>query len=898
RFDDGDWLLFESIDDGGPFLFTVPGGVGEYDFYTIARDFLDNAEAAPAEPDITVITTPPYWTNVAPDDGTGVGNDGNGRGAAWGDYNGDGRPDLFITNRPVWFTGADATNHLYRNDGEDLGNPDSWLFLDTTTGVMSDAGYGQGVAWGDFDGDGDLDLYQGNMNVGSPAPNHLFRNDGAGVFTDIGPATGTNDDDSARSVAWVDYDCDGDLDLYLCNDGPNHLYRNDGENPWQPGNWMFTDVAPANGTGVGDDRYTMGCAWGDFDNDGDPDLYLANYNSGANALFRNDGEDVENPGEWLFTNVAAAMGVADSENGLGCAWGDYDGDGWLDLYLTNQGPNRLYHRVPGSELFQEVGAAIGNGLADGNYSGSCSWGDYDNDGDLDLYVGNHWTNPQGDWVPNLLFRNDGAGGPGGWLFVNDAPANGYGVGSGANTTGTSWADFDGDGDLDIYLCNMTGLANELYRNDVPATLTNRWLHLDLVSRTLNTAAIGARVRCIAAGAAMIREVDGGSGFVSQGTLTVEFGLGSATQADTVEIRWPSGIVQTLLDVGADQRLTVMEPGPDIPVIAALPVFTAGDSVVVAWSDESASGATAYQVQVGDDPVFANIRDTSAWIPDTTYVFNGLADGFTGFYRVRARDDEMLVSRWSGTATTTQDGGPPVSEVLPIEIVFQGLPFDIPFSAGDNVSGVARVDLYYRYAEGVSFEYYASSSDGSPILFGLPNGLGEYFFYTVAEDSVGNLEDPPAGYDQTVLVTSSPWVLVSPADGSGVGNDGNGRGTAWGDYDGDGDHDLYISNRISYQSGADSSNHLFRNDGEDPGDPDSWLFPDVTTPPLDDDDYSQGVAWADFDGDGDLDLYMVNMQVNPDYDAPNRLYRNDGGGVFTDIGVQTGTDDPGSGRSCS
>ena len=893
RFDGGAWLLFETIGDEGPFLFTVPDGVGVYDFYTIARDFLDNVEAAPAGPDITVTTTPTYWTNVAPDDGSGVGNDGNGRGAAWGDYNGDGAPDLFITNRPVWFTGADATNHLYRNDGPD--GPDSWVFLDTTTGAMSDGGYGQGVAWGDFDGDGDLDLYQANMSVGDPAPNHLFRNDGAGVFTDIGPATGTDDDDSARSVAWVDYDNDGDLDLYLCNDGPNHLYRNDGEDPWLPGQWLFTDVAPANGTGIGDDRYTMGCAWGDYDNDGDPDLYLVNYNSGANALFRNDGPDGE---DWLFVNVAAVMGVADAENGLGCAWGDYDGDGWLDLYLTNQGPNRLYHRVAGVESFDEVGAAIGNGLDDGSYSGSCAWGDYDNDGDLDLYMANHWTNPQDDWVPNRLLRNDGAGGPGGWLFVNDAPTNGYGVGSGANTTGACWADFDEDGDLDIYLSNMTGLANELYRNDDPATLTNRWLHLDLVSRSLNTAAIGARVRCVADGAAMIREVDGGSGFVSQNSLTIEFGLGSAALADTVEILWPSGIVQTLLDVAADQRLTVVESGPEIPTIAAMPVFTPGDTVSVTWSDESASGATAYEVEVGDDPIFSNVLWTSSWIPDTTYGFTGLADGFTGFYRVRARDDDLIVSRRSGTATTTQDGSPPVSEVLPIEIFFQGLPFAITFTADDTVSGVQRVDLYYRHSESPSYDYFASSSDGSPFLFDFPTGLGEYFFYTVAEDSVGILEEPPLDYDQTAVVTRSPWTLVSPADGTGVGNDGNGRGTAWGDYDGDGDHDLYISNRVSYQSGADATNHLFNNFAEDPGDPDSWIFVDVTTPPLDDDDYGQGVAWADFDGDGDLDLYMVNMQVNPDYDAPNCLFRNDGGGVFTDIGVQTGTNDPGSGHSCS
>jgi len=899
NFDGGPWLLVDTVCDEGPFLFNVPDGVGLYGFYTVATDFLGVAEAAPAIADITVVTVPSEWVNVAPTDGSGVGNDGNGRGAAWGDYDGDGAPDLFITNRPVWFTGADETNHLYHNDGEDLGNPDSWLFQDTTTGAMSDADYGQGVAWGDFDGDGDLDFYEASMTVSSPSPNHLFRNDGGGAFTDIAPQTGTDDTGSSRSVAWVDFDNDGDLDLYLSSDGPNRLYRNDGEDPWEPGAWLFTNVAPENGTGIGDDRYTMGCAWGDFDNDGDQDLYLANYNGGANALFRNDGGDPYNEGEWLWTNVATVMGVDDADDGLGCTWGDYDGDGWLDLYLTNQGPNRLYHRIAGSDLFENVAPLIGNGLDDGSYSTGCAWADYDNDQDLDLYVASHWTNAQDDWVPNMLFRNDGEnlGGPGGWNFVNVASKMGFGVGSGANTTAACWADYDEDGDLDVYLCNMTGTANELFRNDVPETAYNRWLHIDLVSKSYNTTAIGARVRCSAAGQRMIREVDGGSGFVSQSSLTVEFGLGLIAVADTVEILWPSGIVQTLFDVAANQRLTIEEPGPDAPVITALPLFSPGDSIEIVWSDMSSSGATAYQVQQSRNPAFSTVS-TSIWMPDTTFVFDDMNDGFTGFYHVRSRDDELNVSRWSCTVTTTQDVVQPESAVLPIVISYQGLPFEVGFSAEDTVSGVARVDLYYRYTDIGVYSLFGSSTDGSPIVFDIPDGLGDYYFYTVAEDSVGNLEDVPMVHDQMVTVTASPWILVSPDDGSGIGDDGNGRGTAWGDYNGDGDHDLYISNRIAYQSGADPTNHLFRNDGEDTGDPDGWLFPDVTTPALADDQYGQGVSWADFDGDGDLDLYMVNMQVNPDYDAPNHLYRNDGGGVFTDIGVETGVNDPGSGRSCS
>ena len=890
QFEGGAWQLFDTVGSDGSFIFDVPEGEGVYGFYSVAVDYLGNEETAPVAADVSVTTTTARWVNVAPTDGSDIGNDGNGRGAAWGDYDGDGSPDMFITNRPLWYTGSDATNHLFHNQGDGS-------FTDATVSPMDDGGYGQGVAWGDFDGDGDLDVYQSNMPVGSDAPNRLFRNDGGGAFTDIGPETGTDDVGSGRTVSWVDFDGDGDLDLYLCNNGRNRLYRNDGEDPWSPGDWVFTDVAPTDGSGVGDDRYTMGGAWADFDNDGDLDLYLTNYNGGANALLRNDGAGVGDA--WIFTDVAAAMGVDDSASGLGAAWGDYDGDGWLDLYVTNQGTNRLYHRVAGSELFEDVTDLVGEGLDDGSYNTGCGWADYDNDGDLDLYVASHWTD-QYDWVPNRLFRNDGEdlGSPGGWSFVNVASPLGYNIGSGANTTASVWGDYDGDGDLDLYLCNMTGTANELYRNDVPEAATNHWLHLDLASKSFNTCAIGARVRCVVGGASMIREVEGSSGFLSQPTLTVEYGLGSAAVADTVEITWPSGTVQTLTGVAADQRLSVTEPGPDAPVIAEFAAYTPADSLEIVWNDVSASSATAYLVQCGDGPDFETIVATSTWIADTTYVFTGLADGFEGYYRVRARDDDLHLSRWSATEVGVQDYSPPVSSVDPVVIPYQGLSFDVSCAAEDTISGVAEVQLWYRHESMGVYALYEGAAAGDTFFFDLPDGLGEYFFYSVAVDSVGNTEDAPAGYDQSVIVEASPWILVSSADGSGVGSDGNGRGAAWGDWDGDGDPDLYIANRVDYVSGADATNHLFRNDGPDGGDPDSWTFTDVTSSPLGDSGYGQGVAWADFDGDGDLDLYQVNMQVNQAYEAPNRLYRNDGGGVFVDIGEEAGLNDGGSGRSCS
>ena len=896
------WTFFATSTGGLPFVFTSPEGPATYELYSIATDNIGNVEAAPPMADETVVVEPAHWVNVAPADGSGAGNNGNGRGAAWGDYDGDGLYDLFITNRPVWFLQSDDTDHLFHNLGPDLGNPDSWLFQDVTTGAMADPAYGQGVSWGDFDGDGDLDVYQANMAVGGPAPNHLWRNNGNGSFTDIAPQTGTTDPSgSNRAATWVDFDLDGDLDLYLCSDGPNYLWRNDGEDPLNPGQWLFVNVAPTDGTGIGDDMYTMGCSWIDFDNDGDPDLHLANYNNGPNRLFRNDGEDPLNPGQWVFTNVAALMGVEDTGNGMNASWGDYDNDGWLDFYLANDGANRLYHRVPGVNRFDDVTAVSGAGLGDPAYTAGTGWADYDNDGDLDLYVGNHWTDATGDWAPNHLFRNDGEDplNPGRWVFTDVAPANGAGIGAGENTTATAWADYDNDGDLDIYLCNMSGTPNFLFRNDVPDAQTNNWLQLDLVSLSANTSAIGARVRCVVGGMSMIREVEGITGYLSQNSLTVEFGLGAATAADSVLIRWPSGIEQNLTNVPAGQRLEVIESGPGRPLLAALPAITAGDSLVLAWDPVSGNAPVTYEAELGADSAFATVLAASGWITGTSHVFTGLADNFTGYYRVRSRDAELLISLWSNTVTSKQDASPPTSAAEPVVLAFQGLPFDVTYAAADSVSGVARVDLWYRHGDDQGpFTLLGSKTDGTPFLFELPDGIGTYFFYTTSADSAGNEEPAPAGWDQSVLVTQPQWVLVSPEDGSGVGNNGNGRGVAWGDYDDDGDHDLYITNRIVYQNTADATSHLFRNDGADPDEHDNWLFADVSVPPMTTAGYGQGVAWGDFDGDGDLDLYQTYMQVSEGTPAPNRLYRNDGAGVFTEIGVETGTDDGGSGRSCS
>jgi len=555
NFEGGDFIYYGSNNEGS-FNFTIPDGGGIYSFYTIATDQLGHIEEIPIEADLVIEVTAPLWFNVAPDDGSGIGNDGNSRGIAWGDYDNDGNIDLYVSNRVVWSTGADHNNHLFHNEG-----PESWEFTDTTNDTLALGGYNQAATWGDFDGDGDLDLYASDMQVSpsSPAPNSLFLNIGDGTFVDIAPDIGLDDIHSSRSVAWVDYDSDGDLDLYLASNGRNRLWRNDGGDVLYPQDWVFTDVAPADSTGIGDGQYTMGATWADYDNDGDPDLFLNNYYGGVNRLFRNDGEDIGAPGEWLFVDVAPDFGLDLSDNGLGVEFGDYNNDGLLDILLGSDGTNHLFKAVGdglGSVVdYEDVSIEAGIDVCDDYYTTGATFADYDNDGLLDILFGNHWDTSD-DFKPNFLLHNDGEDleNPGVWTFTDVSPADGYGIADGASTNGVAWADYDNDGDLDVYFATMTGGKNKLFRNDVADSTGNNWLHVDLKQPdTRNLRGVGSMIRIVTADGNQMRYTNTGSGFLTQHSLTAEFGLGSVSSVDTLEVTWPDGMVQSYVGIGVNQK---------------------------------------------------------------------------------------------------------------------------------------------------------------------------------------------------------------------------------------------------------------------------------------------------------------------------------------------------------
>ncbi|MBD3335238.1 MAG: S8 family serine peptidase [Candidatus Eisenbacteria bacterium] len=440
------------------------------------------------------------------DDVTSSPLDDTGGFGSWGDYDNDGDLDMYIVNSPY------VSNKLLRNDG---GNS----FTDVTPGIMQDMnGYGGGAVWGDYDNDGDIDLYLANAGG---SYNKMFRNEGGGTFTDAttgplgSPVLGSG-------PTWLDYDNDGDIDLYITHyTGANKLLRNDGG-----GN--FTDVTSGP---EGDAGNTSHAACIDYDNDRDIDIYLCDAYA-ANKMLRNDNG--------VFTDVSAAP-LDDGGQSTMSTWGDYDNDGDLDAYLVNGDwgtPNRLF-RNDGAGAFVDVTPSL---LADTQHCSMATWLDADNDGSLDLYLINNQE-------ANRLFMGDGAGG-----FIEDTHGllvwNGY-------DSAVSWGDSDSDGDLDGYFAvSHPANSNTLARNDQCAA-GRHWLQVQLRGTLSNRSGIGARVRVVTGRGAQAREVKAGP--VEQ-SLILNFGLGSQSTVDSVIVEWPSGGTQDSVQVAADQRILIEESG--------------------------------------------------------------------------------------------------------------------------------------------------------------------------------------------------------------------------------------------------------------------------------------------------------------------------------------------------
>jgi enediyne biosynthesis protein E4 len=502
--------------------------------------------------------------------------DANGNGAALFDYDNDGDLDALLVNgstRERLARGGDPMVALYRNDG-------SGRFADVTaTSGFTRTGWGMGACAADVDNDGFTDVY-----VTAFGPDVLWRNSGSGSFADVTQRAGLGDARWSTSCAFNDYDHDGFVDLYVANYvkfdgtaipsraatgscrfmatdvfcGPNRLpgesdvlYRNNG-------NGTFSDVTARAGiTDPG--HYGFGVVFADLTSDGWPDIYVAN-DSVPNLFFRNTGKGgfVE---DGLLAGVAVS-GDGRAQAGMGVDAGDYNGDGLPDLVVTNfsHDYNTLYENGPPG-VFTDRSYAAGIAVTAGPYLG---WGvklvDLDNDGRLDLFIANGHVYPDVDGrglgtayrQRKQVFLNEGR------RFREATAAIGGGLLLERSSRGAAFGDVDNDGDVDVLVVNMNERPT-LLRNDTPRT--NHWLTLRLVGGPSNRDGLGARVTVEAGGRKQVLEARSDGSYLSHSDTRVHVGLGATARASRVEIRWPSGRVDTTANVAADRFYIAREGSP-------------------------------------------------------------------------------------------------------------------------------------------------------------------------------------------------------------------------------------------------------------------------------------------------------------------------------------------------
>lgn len=506
-------------------------------------------------------------------------------GVGFIDCDNDGLLDILVVNGSNidrYRQGGDTMVTLYRQV-----SPLKFEDITKTAGLLR-KGWGMGVAVADFDNDGLPDLF-----VSGYGGSALYRNRGNCTFEDVTEKAGVRGSGFMTGAAWADYDRDGFVDLFVARYvhvdidalpkfgtctfkgiivqcGPlgmvgetDLLFHNRGDG-------TFEEVSKTAGVHDPNGFYGLGAVWGDYDNDGWPDLYVAN-DSGPKFLYHNNRDGT-------FVDVGMKTGAALSDEGdalgsMGVDFGDYDHDGFIDIFVTNfdDQPNTLYHNA-GPKGFDDV--SWKTGIAKPSFP-LVGWGtgffDFDNDGWVDLFVANGHVYPQMDKSlatgthyrqPLLLHRNKGDG-----TFEEVAAATGLASLPLASRRGVAFGDVNNDGNVDVLILNL----------DEPPTLLlnhtangNHRVLFKLIGTKSNRSAIGARLGVRAGNLVQLNEVRGGGSYLSQNDLRLHFGLGKAAKMDSVEIHWPSGLVEQFHDVPADNFYTIVE-GNGIRLTKNLPI---------------------------------------------------------------------------------------------------------------------------------------------------------------------------------------------------------------------------------------------------------------------------------------------------------------------------------------
>ncbi len=664
--------------------------------------------------------------------------------------------------------------------------------------------------------------------------------------------------------------------------------------------------------------YPIASSWGDFDNDGSLDLFVANYQGGPNFLYHNDGAG-------SFTKIITGRIVTDGSGSTGCAWGDYDNDGLLDLFVANNNLNSpgekhnfLYHNDGNGAFTRVTGPGVGSIVTDLAEGWDCAWADYDNDGYLDLFV----SNAAG--LHNALYQNNGDG-----TFtkitrgslVNDRAGIGFSQGS----RNCSWGDYDNDGFLDLFVGNKDA-RNNLYRNNGNS---HAWIKFKLVGTASNSSAIGAKVRVKAVlnrnlnpdPAWQLREISGGGSSGSQSGLLPHFGLGDAAIAETVRIEWPSGIVQELHNVAPKQFLTVTESGVAVvPRVANLVTYSNHVFTARATFD----GSLTYQWQFNGVDI--------AGATGATYTVANASAAQAGEYSVTVRDAAGAVLAASSPSQLRLDGPPviktqpqaqivaagsdlilsvgvvPSTSALSYRWLRDGVELNVPNlpsliatnvqvarggivsvvvtnSFGSVTSSIAPVTVIQDTSVSGSLDarVVLSLASGGPPLTSIQwrfNGVdipgateasyvirkaqqsnvGQYStVVTTAFGSFTNFSTPLIVDPTFTKITTGPIVnAFIPDEGSAI---------AWVDFDGDGWLDLTVGWGGAPGPGLNS---LYRNNG-------NGTFTKMTTGVIATDVVNfASWSWGDFNNDGNIDVVSATLSEG------TYLYRSDGGGAFSRV----------------
>jgi len=631
---------------------------------------------------------------------------GINQGVAWGDYNRDGYLDLFVTGK--------GFSHLYRN----LGN-NNFSLTDSVETLMP-----YGVAWADYDNNGTLDFAIGDST------GVLIYNGNGIRFTLLDFKGGG----PVRGLAWGDYNNDGFVDLAVANFGqPSQLYRNDGAG-------HFIEVPNAFGS-VADS--SNGIAWADYNNDGWLDLIVANY-KGSCRLFKNqNGIFRLQP----FNPFAS--------NSYGVAWGDYNNDGWLDLIVTNYADtNRLYQNINGvltdaGGIFSTIDNSIG-----------AVFGDFNNDGYLDFAIANCNS-------PDKFYRNDGVG------SFTEIP-----FGAAADSSfGFAGADYDNDGDLDLAVANHG--QNRLYRNDLN---NNSYIEVRLVglgNGYTNRCGIGARALLYKAGTNTLvgfRELNGGSGFSSMDGLEAHFGVAPGNY-DLV-VRWPaSSIVDSVKSLSAPDTLTVVEDrsppkNPDSvwSTTHTPAVWNKNRGITMVWSgasDPQGSGISGYACSFDTLPAGTPADTILVNSPDTVFTALLDYDSDKWFFHIRTKDK---AGNWAPTTLTAGPFWIDATRPNPPDLIsppdrkkIHDLPTILNWHQPDDLSGINNYwlqvskDSSFIRLDGVYYD-----SDTTAVLVLSPGKT--YFWRVSAFDLANNLSNWSSINSFTIDTVPPSVIATSPRDG--------------------------------------------------------------------------------------------------------------------------------------